>query len=328
MEDLLLVATADGVAICEKRDMDWREVRRGLSGNFITCVSAGSGSLLAGTNGGIWRSEDDGQSWQEANQGLSIRHVRWLAHHPGVAGLAFAGTEPAGIFVTRDAGATWRGCPEVERLRDQYRWFLPYSPGAGCVRSFACRGERIYAAVEVGGLLRSDDFGATWRLVEGSTGDPDHNAAAPRTFLHPDVHEVVVLPTSADMLYAATKHGLFRSVDGGRKWLHIYADCYMRALWIDPNAPQHLVAGPADDISVNGQIEESSDEGWSWHTTMAGLPGPWRRSVVERLTPVGAELFAVVANGQLFAAPLATLEWRRVLADLPGFNGVAAFVQA
>jgi photosystem II stability/assembly factor-like uncharacterized protein len=272
----------------------------------------------------MWRSDDGGQSWQEADQGLSIRHVRWLTHHPSVDGLAFAGTEPAGIFVTRDGGATWRGCPEVERLRDQHRWFLPYSPGAGCVRSFACHGERIYAAVEIGGLLRSDDFGATWRLVEGSTGAPDYNAPVPRTFLHPDVHEIVVLPTSPDMLFAATMCGLFRSVDGGRKWLHVYADCYIRALWIDPSDQQHLVAGPADGVEINGQIEESRDQGWSWHVATTGLPGPWRRSGVERLTPIGDELFAVVANGQLFAASPAALEWRRVLADLPKVYGVAA----
>ena len=324
MDHLLFVATAGGLAICDHHDGDWREIGRALAEQTITCVSAGGAGLLVGTNDGIWRSDDAGQSWQEANQGLSIRHVRWLAHHPSVAGLAFAGTEPAGIFVTRDGGATWRGCPEVERLRDQHRWFLPYSPGAGCVRSFACHGERIYAAVEVGGLLRSDDFGATWRLVEGSTGDPDHNATVPRTFLHPDIHEVVVLPTSADFLLAATKQGLFRSVDGGRKWLHVYADCYIRALWLNPSDLQHLVAGPADDVSVNGQIEASHDEGWSWRVATAGLPGPWRRSVVERLTPVGEQLFAVVANGQLFAASPATLEWRRVLADLPEANGVTS----
>jgi photosystem II stability/assembly factor-like uncharacterized protein len=324
MGELLFVATNNGLAICDRRDGDWREIGRMLAEQTITCVSIRGTTLLAGTNDGIWRSEDAGQSWQEANQGLSIRHARWIAHHPSVDGLAFAGTEPAGIFVTRDGGVTWRGCPEVERLRDQHRWFLPYSPGAGCVRSFACHGERIYAAVEIGGLLRSDDFGATWRLVEASTGDPDYNAAVPRTFLHPDIHEVVVLPTSPDMLFAATMRGLYRSADGGRKWLHVYADCYIRALWIDPSDSRYLVAGPADDVEINGQIEESRDEGWSWRVAMAGLPGPWRRSVVERLTPVGEELFAVVANGQLFAASPATLEWRRVLANLPDAYGVAA----
>jgi hypothetical protein len=64
------------------------------------------------------------------------------------------------------------------------------------VRWFAFHGERIYAAVEIG---------ATWRLVEGSTGDPDFNAPVPRTLLHPDV------------LLAATMCGLYRSLDGGKK---------------------------------------------------------------------------------------------------------------
>jgi photosystem II stability/assembly factor-like uncharacterized protein len=89
--------------------MGWREIGLALTGHTITCVSAGSAALLAGTNDGIWRSEDDRQSWQEANQGLSIRHTRWLAYHPSVAGLAVAAAEPAGTFVTRDGRATWRG---------------------------------------------------------------------------------------------------------------------------------------------------------------------------------------------------------------------------
>jgi hypothetical protein len=249
-----------------------------------------------------------------------------LAYHPTAAGLAVAGTEPAGIVVTLDGGATWRGCPEVEHLRDHHGWFLPYSPGAGCVRSFAFHGARVYAAVEVGGVLRSDDLGANWHLVDGSTGNPDFNTPVARTFLHPDVHEVAVLSASEDVVFAATMQGLYRSLDGGKKWLHLYADCYIRSLWIDPDDHQHLIIGPADDVAINGQIEESGDAGWSWHALSAGLPVPWRRAVVERLTQVGSELYAVVSNGQLFAAPIATLQWRRVLAGLPDIAAVTAQV--
>jgi photosystem II stability/assembly factor-like uncharacterized protein len=192
------------------------------------------------------------------------------------------------------------------------------------VRSFAFHGQRIYAAVEIGGVLRSDDLGATWRLVAGSTGDPDFNALVPRTFLHPDVHEVAVLSASEDVVFAATMCGLYRSHDGGKKWLHLYADCYIRSLWIDPADHQHIIVGPADGVEINGQIEETRDAGWTWRALSAGLPTPWRRAVVERLTPVDTELFAVVSNGQLFAAPLETLEWRQVLSDLTGIVAVAA----
>jgi photosystem II stability/assembly factor-like uncharacterized protein len=326
MNSMLVAATSQGLHICEHRDGEWREIQRSLAGQSLTSVCTRGDTILAGSRDGIWRSNDHGATWAEASQGLTIRHIRWLAYHPTVAGLAFAGTEPAGIFVTEDDGATWQGRPVVERLRDHHGWFLPYSPGAGCVRSFAFHGSRIYAAVEIGGVLRSDDHGASWRLVEGSTGNPDFNAPVPRTLLHPDVHEVAALTTSADVLLAATMRGLYRSIDGGRTWLHLYADCYTRSLWIDPDDHQHMIAGPADDVEINGQIEETRDAGWSWRPASVGLPAPWRRAVVERLTPVGADLFAVISDGQLFAAPLETLVWRRVLANLSGVAAVAPLI--
>src|SRR5437588_9052880 len=109
------------------------------------------------------------------------------------------------------------GMPEVANLRDQHHWFLPYSPGAGCVRGFAFHGQRVYAAVEVGGALRSDDGGETWRLAEGSDGNPDFDGPPP-PFVYPDVHAIYVHPTSADLVFAATGGGFYRSDDGGQTW--------------------------------------------------------------------------------------------------------------
>jgi hypothetical protein len=69
--------------------------------------------------------------------------------------LEFAGIEPAAIFVSGDGGQSWQEQPGG-RLRKEHGWYLPYSPEAGCVWSSAFHGSRIYAAVEQGGLLRSD----------------------------------------------------------------------------------------------------------------------------------------------------------------------------
>jgi hypothetical protein len=38
--------------------------------------------------------------------------------------------------------------------------------------------------------------------------------------------------------------------------------------------------------------------------------------MVERFTQIGGELLAVLSNGELLAAPLATLAWRRILPDV------------
>jgi hypothetical protein len=49
--------------------------------------------------------------------------------------------------------------------------------------------------------------------------------------------------------------------------------------------------------------------------------------MVERFAQIGDELFAVLSNGELFAAPLGRLQWRRVLPDVGGVNAVTTMVE-
>ena len=316
----LYIATTNGLVICKRDEDDWHVTARSLTGNRVTSVIAREGVILAGTTDSLFRSDDHGQTWREASTGLTIRHVRWLAYHPDVPDLELVGTEPAGIFVSRDGAKTWRECPEVARLRDAHGWFLPYSPEAGCVRGFAFHGNRAYAAVEVGGALRSDDGGETWRLAEGSDGNPDFSGP-PESFIHPDVHSIAVHPSSPDLVFAPTGGGLYRSADGGKTWVCLY-QCYCRAVWLDPADPDHLIFGPADSVDSNGRIEETHDGGRTWSPASSGLDVPWRRHMVERFTQIGDELLAVLSNGHLLSAPLATLEWRRILPKVVGVNCV------
>lgn len=210
----LLVATQHGLVVAQHTDGAWRETARVLEDRDVTGVVCREGVILAGTTDGVCRSEDGGTTWRDAGQGLHLRHIRWLAYHPDVSDLEFVGTEPAGIFRSRDGAGSWQGCPEVEALRDQHGWFLPYSPEAGCVRGFAFHGERAYAAVEVGGVLRSDDAGVTWRLAAGSTGEATFDVP-PAPLVFADVHWIATHPASPDHVYAATAEGLYRSTDGG-----------------------------------------------------------------------------------------------------------------
>jgi len=324
MNTLLCLATPNGLFTFECDGDNWREIAAGLRGRNVTGAIAREGVILAGTTDGVFRSDDLGRTWREASAGLSIRHVRWMAYHPDTSDLEFAGTEPAGIFVSRDGAETWRECPEVARLRDMHEWSLPYSPEAGCVRGFAFHGRRAYAAVEVGGVLRSEDGGETWRLAEGSSGDPDP-FHPPAPLVCPDVHSIAVHPTSPDLVFAPTGGGFYRSTDGGKTWTCLY-ECYCRAAWLDPADPDHIILGPADFVDANGRIEDTRDGGRTWRSAATGLDVPWRRHMVERFAQAGSELLAVLSNGQVLSAPLATLEWRRILADTKAVNCATAFM--
>lgn len=322
MTHLLYLATASGLLVCDRHDADWQVRHAALADGRVTCVAAQSDIILAGSRDGIMRSTDQGATWHDASAGLAIPYVRCLAFHPTISGLAFAGTEPAGIFVSEDGGTRWRACPEVAELRDAHGWFLPYSPRAGCIRGFSCHGDRIYAAAEVGGALCSHDRGATWQLCAGSTGSPDL-AGPPEPFIYPDVHEIAVHPSSLDLVFAPTGGGFYRSRDGGERWERIY-DCYVRAVWLDPADPTHIVFGPADNVDRRGRIEATRDGGRTWQLQSDGLDVPWPRHMVEHFTQVGDQLFAVLSNGRLLAAPLATLQWQTVVPEVTDVAAVAS----
>ncbi|HHX45561.1 MAG TPA: hypothetical protein GX714_16495 [Chloroflexi bacterium] len=321
MTDLLYVATAHAVVVAERDRGEWREVSHGLEGQRVTCITAHGDVVHAGTREGVFRSLDGGQSWQPTNEGLTVRYIRWLAHHPGDPAVLLVGTEPATIHVSRDGGETWRECPEVADMRDEGGWYLPYSPAAGCVRGFAFYGARVYAAVEQGGVLRSNDIGETWRIVQGSSGRPE--AEVPAGHIHPDVHSVNVHPSSPDRVTAATGGGLYRSTDGGSHWELLYR-CYCRAVWLDPDDHDHLIFGPADSVNTGGRIEESVDGGQTWRYASLGLDIPWRQHMVERFEQAGQDLFAVLSNGHIVTATLADLTWQRVLPDVRDVTALAS----
>lgn len=311
MNTLLIIGTSDGLVIARREEHTWQALEYGLTSHQITSTSVQGGVILAGTKEGVFRSDDLGQSWRTASKGLSDPHIRWLAHHPDGSGRVLAGTEPAAIYLSHDNGGNWAERPEVAALRDEMGWYLPYSPEAGCVRGFAFHGKRVYAAVEQGGLLRSDDGGEHWQLARGSTGAP---RTPPAGYIHPDVHSVTVHPLSPDLVYAPTGGGLYCSKNGGQSWTLLYP-CYCRAVWSDPADNEHLVFGPADSVDRNGRIEETRDGGHTWQRASQGLDVPWARHMVERFLRVDYELLAVLSNGEVQSTRLETLRWQHILPD-------------
>jgi photosystem II stability/assembly factor-like uncharacterized protein len=305
----IVLATKNGIVRADRSGETWELTDRALEGREMTSIERCGDALLTGSRQGTLRSDDGARTWQEVRDGLEISYVRWL----GVDGTrVLAGTEPAGIFYTD--GHSWQPCPEVTGLRDRFHWFLPYSPEAGCVRGFAFNGNRGYAAIEVGGVLRSDDGGADWRLAGGSSGEPAFGTP-PAGMVHPDVHSVSAHPSSPDLVFAATAGGFFRSEDGGDTWTVSHEGSYCRAFWVDPTDRDHVILGPADDVSTNGRIEETRDGGESWVLRSDGLDLPWPNSMIERFAQIGSDLLAMTSGGRLFTASLDKLVWKQILPD-------------
>lgn len=61
---VLALATSKGLAACRRERHGWTLTHRALEDRHATSVAAGTGFLLVGTRDGIYRSADEGRSWE------------------------------------------------------------------------------------------------------------------------------------------------------------------------------------------------------------------------------------------------------------------------
>ena len=137
---------------------------------------------------------EPGRAWEPT---LSVASRRLNCLHVTPSGLLL-GTDRAHLLAAREGSA--EPVEGFEHAPGRADWYTPWG-GPPDVRSIAARGDTLYVNVHVGGILRSDDGGATW---------------SPTIDIHSDVHEVAA-PEDGTIL-AATAYGLAVSRDDGRSW--------------------------------------------------------------------------------------------------------------
>ncbi|MFW5713361.1 MAG: WD40/YVTN/BNR-like repeat-containing protein [Brevefilum sp.] len=322
MKKNMIIATRHGLIRFERTNDFWEERDYALTGVGITSIDMRGELGLVGTTDGVYISQDSGENWQLLRDGIQTPHVRWVSIHPQKNELIFAGTEPANIYFRQVDGERWQRSEKVEKLRKENDWYMPYSPNDGCVRGFAFHEQRIYASVEVGGMLISDDYGKSWDLVPGSSGKPHQDPEKGQ--IHPDVHSVATHASSGDLLFAPTGGGFYISEDGGESWDLKY-QAYCRAVWVDPEDPKHMLLGPADGVGRGGRIERTTDGGESWELLMDNLVEKWPEAMVERFVASEDEIFAILSNGKVITTQRNDFSWQYLLPGIANVVMLALF---
>jgi hypothetical protein len=182
-----------GLRVTHDGGKTWIELGASLHRKYTEAIRVDHGALIAGTEEGIFRSEDQGRTWRLAGAaGFQILRIE-ESPHDGCFWLA--ATQQGGLFSSRDCGRTFENVGNLGVDRNLYDIaFDPATPG------------RIAVGGWGPGVAISLDNGKTWR---------ERNAGLPGTA----VTSVAFDPVHPGRLFAAVhEQAVYVSEDNGATW--------------------------------------------------------------------------------------------------------------
>jgi photosystem II stability/assembly factor-like uncharacterized protein len=303
---------------------------------FAACASEWHGA-------GVWRSADLGENWELSSEGLSYGEdgdlkLSKVSGLTAAHGRLLAGAESAGVFESRDGGATWSLKTTLDGLPGRDEWNIPTNQPPGhlglpAILPHPDEASRFWAIVQGFGIFETTDDGVSWTpRNKGLRADwPLENPEVGYC-----VHKLVMSPVDTDRLYQQNHVGMHRSDDAGQSWVEISeglptefgfaaaAHPHDRdTFYVIPLDPGHGRCMPDGKAAV----WRTRDAGSTWQRLDRGLPqedahlGVLREGMaIDALDVPG--LYFGTSTGQVFASADEGETWTEIASYLPAIASV------
>ena len=275
-------AAPTAVGACASADVgDWEFL--GLAADTLSTVSTvamssydhelllvgTSANFGAGISGWLFRSEDDGQTWQPVlASGLFFGGFRDVDFD--FANGAVAYSLPYGVSKSVDEGRTW--FPSEDGIRIDFDTRV----GAFLQDRTDSSGQTLLVGTHgffTGHLYRSTDGAETWVDLVPSIEECQEPDAPDNCYLFSGVISLAAATSDPTILYAGTNQAGFvlRSVDGGLTWeLRSELASLARSLAVDIADPDVVYVVSGGDPAAH----RSEDGGATFAPFVEGLPNP------------------------------------------------------
>jgi photosystem II stability/assembly factor-like uncharacterized protein len=206
-KNALHLATHSGWYRFDQKGDDWVQTDRALTFWQMSCIQVDPDNpkrVYIGTeHSGMFITNDGGGDWTRAEPNVPCLEMSAMLALPGKL---LVGTRPAALYVSSE-GSGWQ---EVKGVRQgAFGGTFPPNPDlAPRTRVLAQEKKpagRLYAGIEVGGILVSDDDGQSWTKCNDGLTDPD-------------MHQILPAKKRPGLVVAACGEGVSRSTDRGSHW--------------------------------------------------------------------------------------------------------------
>jgi photosystem II stability/assembly factor-like uncharacterized protein len=224
---------------------------------------------LGTTNSWLYETIDEGATWHrlaklDRGDDFVLDSIVVDSSHPATLYVgAWKNTDDGGLWISRDAGHTWK---EVALFKGQPIYALAQAPSD----------PHILFAGTLQGIYRSSDSGATWTQVSPPGSHEIH-----------EIESLAVDPGNPDTVYAGTWHLPWKTTDGGKTWRNIkeglIVDSDVFSIIVDPQHP-HTVY-----LSACSGIYKSENAGTLFHK-IQGIPTEARRTRVLMQDPENLQI--------------------------------------
>lgn len=272
----------------------------------------------AATDVGLYRTQDAGERWEQLAVPDNLQV--WSVYiHPRDPRLIFAGTSPLAVLRSADGGATWKR--------------FDVNVAARVTMAFPCRvmrfaadpvrTDRLFAALEVGGVMRSDDGGETWndcaddlvRLADQHPKLRSRIQSDSETEGMLDAHAIAISSARPDAVLLAVRMGVFQSEDEGGHWQDLDIGrfsplTYARDIRVSSHDPKVLFTclSPASR-SEDGSLYRSDNLGKSWVRIDRGIKARATMMAVAQSAHDAAEIHCISRHGQVFSTADGGTTW-------------------
>lgn len=316
------------------------ELRKGaiakhhFAGQPVSAFLADRANLYCALNLGhfgakLWRSRDDGASWQEVacpaypkeEGGATLNQIWVLEKGEGL----WAGTIPGGLFHSADGGDSWQLVESLWNRKERKEWFGGGADAPG-IHSVLARGKALTIAVSCGGVWHSPDNGSSWALIGAGMSAPymppgqEHNANIQ------DVHRMARCAAQPEVIWVQHHGGIYRSTDSAKNFVSL-GNAFGFAVAAHPSDPDTAWFVPAikDELRYPAEgklvVTRTRDGGKSFERLTEGLPQEHAYDLVYRhgldIDASGTQLAIGSTTGGLWTSANGGGAWRCVSAHLP-----------